>query len=175
MPNAKSSSSEFADPALDAAFCESYRLLVSWCRRHVWRGLGDAEEFVHQAYLRSRNCWSSDRRSAEHTQAYFFRSLRWVVADAARKRVREQLGLEHYPRSRAGAAAPIRDLVARESLERDLTIAERTVCLGLMAGRSEVQLVRELRISRGALAVRASRARQKLLHSLNVGKRKPRQ
>ena len=171
MPYSKSSSSEFADPAMDNLFCLSYSRLVSWCHRHVDRGLGDAEEFVHQAYLRSRNCWSSALRSPDHAEAYFFRSLRWVVADAARKRIRERIGLARAPRSGANATAPIRELIARESLERDLTHAERTVCLGLLAGRSESQLVRELRITRGALAVRASRARQTLLRSLELGTR----
>ena len=108
MPYSKSSSSEFADPAMDNSFCLSYSRLVSWCHRHVDRSLGD---------------------------------------DIA-KMEREM-----------------------ESLERDLTHAERTVCLGLLAGRSEAQLVGELRITRGALAVRASRARQTLLRTLELGTR----
>ena len=162
-------SRQIGDSALDAAFGRSYGRLVSWCRRHVWRGLGEPEEFVHQAYLRSRRHWAEERRSTGREEAYFFKALRWVVADALRQRHRQRQGLADYRGTGTGAgASPVRELIAREAMDSVLTAREREVCAGLIRGRSTRQLCDELAVSPAALAVRACRARQKLSRFLGL-------
>lgn len=152
----------------DRLFCGTYERLVNWCRRVAWRGLGDAEDFVHDAYLRSRRSWVASKRSTQRAEAFLFRSLRWVIADAIRHR-RTQVPVEGI--DRASTANPVREALAREALPSALTAIESELCRGLMLGRTKQQLCRDLTISPGALAVRLTRARQKLeryLDSRNV-------
>jgi DNA-directed RNA polymerase specialized sigma24 family protein len=154
---------------MDAAFGRSYTRLISWCRRHVRRNLGDPEDFVHQAYLRSRRRWATARRSQHREEAYFFRALRWVVTDAMRKRARRREGMAAYqPAAPASAAGPVGELIAREAVDAALTPGERAVCSGLLAGRSRRQLCDALAVTPAALAVRACRARRKLREFLGA-------
>lgn len=144
----------------DRLFCRTYERLVNWCRQVAWRGLGDAEDFVHDAYLRSRRNWIASKRSTHRAEAFLFRSLRWVIADAIRRR-RTQVPVEGI--DRANTSNSLREALAREALLSAITAAELELCRGLMLGRTKKQLCRDLTISPGALAVRITRARQKLI------------
>jgi DNA-directed RNA polymerase specialized sigma24 family protein len=152
-------SSDFNAGEFDRLFCRTYERLVNWCRRAVWGGLGDAEDFVHDAYLRSRRRWIASQQSRDHAEAFLFRSLRWVIADAIRRRP-AQASMEGV--APASVSNPQREVLARDSLHSALSAVEGELCRGLMIGRTKQQLCQDFTISPGALAVRLTRARQKL-------------
>lgn len=148
---------------LDRLFLIHYERLVRVSRRKA-RGLGDAEEFVHEAYLRSRRRWSAARRSQVCPESYLFRSLNWVIADTRRRSRATSSCVE------CATPAPTPDQIAviRDSFENGLAPAERHLFNHLMAGRSIKGMCRELRITPGALAVRIHRARRKLMRLLEA-------
>jgi DNA-directed RNA polymerase specialized sigma24 family protein len=149
---------------LDHLFLLHYAGLVEFGRRKA-RGLGDAEDFVHEAYLRSRRRWSDVRRSSICPESYFYRSLKWVIADARRRSRKAITPVECM----AAAPTPEQLAIVRDSFESGLAPAERSLFTSLMAGRSAKGICRELRISSGALAVRICRARRKLVRLLDPG------
>jgi DNA-directed RNA polymerase specialized sigma24 family protein len=155
-------------PLMDPIFERLYPALLAWCRRHVRREFGEPEDFVHQAYLRCRQRWSPARKSVAYEAAYFYRALRWVVADVIRRELRrcgpalaDSLACPCIPDS------PLRELIAREALDR-LPRRQRAVCLGLLQGKREDQLCAELRVSAPVLAVYLWRARRRLRQTLGL-------
>lgn len=153
-------SSDFNAREFDRFFCGAYERLVIWCRRLVRRSLGDAEDFVHEAYLRSRRRWLAARQSRDHAEAFLFRSLRWAVADAIRSR-RPQASFDVT--AVKSPSNPQHEVLAKDSLRSVLSPAESELCRGLMSGRTKGTLCQEMGLSPGALAVRLTRARQKLV------------
>jgi len=154
---------------MDTFFAGSYADLLAWCRRHVRPELGDPEDFVHQAYLRCRQRWSPTHRSAQHGSAYYYRALRWVVADVIRRQQR-------HPGTTAPAEllplpgtteVPVRELIAREALEI-LTEKERAICSGFLQGRPEKQIRSELKLSAQTLSVHVCRAQRKMRRFLET-------
>jgi RNA polymerase sigma factor (sigma-70 family) len=147
---------------LETDFIRYYDGMVSWCRKRVRPHLGDPEEFVHRAYLRCRRRWSQPRRSPEHVAAYFYRALRWVVIDELRRNLRRRVRqLEREAETSSATASPIDSLSIQEAIDQ-LTARERAICRGFLAGKTEADLERELRLSPGAVAVHACRAQAKL-------------
>lgn len=155
---------------MDTFFEGNYADLLSWCRRHVRPQLGDPEDFVHLAYLRCRQHWSSAQRSVHHGPAYFYRALRWVVADVIRgqqRQPRTTVRMETVP-LHAIADIPIRELMARETMDV-LTEKERAICLGFLQGRPEKQIRSDLKLSARTLAVHVCRAQSKMRRYLESG------
>lgn len=155
-------SSDFPAPELDRLFLRNYDRLLAFSRKNC-RRLGDAEEFVHEAYLRSRRRWSAVRTSEARPEAYLFRALRWALADALRRKRRETVldptELETRLRSRAEAAF---------AFDTEIATADRDLFRSMLAGRTKDELCRELHVSPGALAVRIHRAKKKLEAMLGV-------
>jgi len=155
-------SSAFAPAELDRLFLTNYDRLLAFSRKNC-RRLGDAEEFVHEAYLRSRRGWREEQHSRDRPEAYFFRSLRWALADALRRKARETvldpaaLDLRLVSRTEAAAA-----------FDADLSPADQDLFRNLIAGRTKDEMCRELHVSPGALAVRISRAKKKLESRLGI-------
>jgi RNA polymerase sigma factor (sigma-70 family) len=162
-------SKKWEESAVDPIFERNYPFLLAWCRRHARRDLGDPEDFVHQAYLLCRRRWRRSRQSAGHEAAYFYRAVRWVVADASRRAQRRQrLGERVRPQPvQSVADVPVRELIAQEALAR-LTGKQRDVCLGLLGGQREPQLRSALRLTPATLAVHLCRARRKLRQHLGL-------
>jgi RNA polymerase sigma factor (sigma-70 family) len=151
-----------ATTLFDGLFTRTYSDLLRWCRRHVHRSLGDPEDFVHQAYLRCRRCWSPQRQSLGHARAYFYRALHWVVADE----VRRGTGPRRFHRLTEDARArtkesPVHALAAGEALSV-LSPTERAVCSGFLKGQTAQQVQTDLQLSEAALAVHLCRARRKM-------------
>jgi len=164
---------------LNEVFNRHYQDLVAWCRGHVQHELGDPEEFVHTAYLRCRQCWSPQRKSARNEAAYLYRALRWVVVDALRRHGRQKCRTWVLPAPNTGTRwMVLHTLIAREAVS-SLKGRQLQVCLALLAGKSDDQIRNELDLSRRALAVYICRARANLCRTLGVagrrrGWRKPR-
>lgn len=149
-------SSVFASPELDRLFLQSYDRLLAFSRKNG-RNLGDAEDFVHEAYLRSRRAWSGERASNDRPEAYFFRALRWALADARRRKARVSV---HDP-----AEMDVRVRASgTDGFASDLSLSpeDHDLFRSLMSGRTKDELCRELQVSPGALAVRICRAKKKL-------------
>ena len=155
-------SSDFPAPELDRLFLCNYDRLLAFSRKNC-RRLGDAEDFVHEAYLRSRRRWNAVRTSEARPEAYLFRALRWALADALRRQRRvsvldpAELETRLRPRGEDHTACDV-----------SLPPEDRALFRSLMAGRTKDELCRELHVSPGALAVRICRAKKKLEACLGV-------
>lgn len=154
--------------SLNDLFCRYYPALIRCCRKHLRGTLEDAEDVVHSAYLRCRRHWSADRCSAAHAATYFYRALRWEMADSARR--------QHRRRTRQSAPAGrqpdppgilLRHLVVREALAT-LRGRQLAICLAYMAGKNREAICRELRLTPGALAVATCRAKAHLRAVLDL-------
>lgn len=144
----------------DAVFSEQYAGLVSRTDRILPPGLGDAEEFVHQAYLRCRQSWSSDASSSYDRGAYFIRSIRWLVTDALRRRRRETELLRIAAPTRPQSAA--KDFSRAEVGDALEAMPRRQRELGnaLLAGKTAEEIERQFGLSNAARAVGMSRLRK---------------
>jgi len=156
--------------SLNEVFERHYVAMIAWCRGHVQRRIGEPEEFVHLAYLRCHQRWSPSHQSSYNEASYLFRALRWVVLDACRKHVRE-MSRQHLPGRPDGSAQEIvlRNVVAQEAFGL-LRGKQLQVCQGVMAGKDEEQICRELKLSRGAYAVHLCRAHARLREYLDLHK-----
>jgi RNA polymerase sigma factor (sigma-70 family) len=155
-------SSVFPAPELDRLFLRNYDRLLAFSRKNC-RRLGDAEDFVHEAYLRSRRRWNAVRISEARPEAYLFRALRWALADALRRKRRETVldpaELETQLRARSEGTTTI---------DAEIPPEDRNLFRSLLAGRTKDEMCRELHVSPGALAVRICRAKKKLEACLGV-------
>ncbi|MCA9124137.1 MAG: sigma-70 family RNA polymerase sigma factor [Planctomycetaceae bacterium] len=150
------------DAAFDAAFEHSYAHLVAYSRSHAGQ-LGDAEDFVHLAYLKCRKAWRRDRVSQQVGIAFFCRAIRWIIFDVARTRMRRDVRERLYrPRSNSERRSSQLDRLAAADAIQALKGRSRDVCIAILAGKDYVTIRRELGISEGALAVSISRARSEL-------------
>lgn len=155
---------------LDEVFQRHYDELLVWSRRHIPRNLGEPEDFVHATYLRCRKHWAKGRGVAEREAAYFYRALRWVATDAWRRdrRAKSCMGMAVSPRGEDRTGEPLGRLVFEEALG-SLKGRQRQVCHHRLAGKSDTEICRELRLSRGALAVYVHRAKAAICDFLEIG------
>ena len=153
----------------DRVFAEQYAGLVARTYRLLPPGVGEAEEFVHLAYVRCRSSWSTDRNSSHDQGAYFLRSIRWLVVDALRRRRREQEILRNAAEIRPHAASA--DFTRTDALDELQALPRRQRQLGkaLLAGQTAKQIERRLGLSKAACAVGVSRLRKawvkRLIHT----------
>lgn len=144
----------------DRVFTEQYDRLVARTHRLLPRGLGDAEEYVHLAYVRCRSTWSTHRNSSHDQAAYFLRSIRWLVVDALRRRRRESALLHGAAETRPRTTSA--DFARTDALDELQCLPRRQRQLGkaLLAGKSAEQIERRFGLSKAARAVGVSRLRQ---------------
>lgn len=158
---------------LDRVFTTYYDALVDWCAHRIPSYLGAPEEFVHQTYLRCRTSWRSEKRSNRNEAAFLFRCLRWVVTDSIRsyhrRKTREHDVVQRPPNDERFNL--LRKLIAREALNV-LCGMPRLVCVEILSGKSQEQILADLQISKGALATNLSRAKVALLTFLEVGRQR---
>lgn len=96
---------------MDELFGRAYADLVTWCRRHVARRLGEPEDLVHQAYCRCRPLWSAARRSSGRESGGAAPAGRRGGHDSRRRlRVRDET---RRPRRARRAARPLLRLPPR--------------------------------------------------------------
>lgn len=146
--------------SFDHVFFAQYDNLVARAGRMLPHGLGDAEDYVHLAYLRCRASWSSEQCSSRNQGAYFLRSIRWLVLDALRRRRREAALMEQAAAIRPQTAAT--DFSPAVALEAFKAMSRRQRELGeaLLAGKTAAEIEQQLGISKAAYAVGLSRLRK---------------
>jgi RNA polymerase sigma factor (sigma-70 family) len=152
--------------AMNPLFQRYYADLLKWCRRHCPRAWGEPEDFVHDAYLRCRRNWRAENATAREA-AYFYRALRWVVADAVRKSRRRHAGDAQLAAVAAGPSFTTAAPAMQEALQL-LTPREQAICAGRLRGESEQETCARLGLSRIAHATHLSRARHKLCDNFGV-------
>lgn len=153
----------------DQEFVRCYYPLVEYTRRRLPPGLGDAEDFVQQAYLRCRNGWSPCRASSYSAMSYFQQSIHWSLIDAVRRRCRDDDRRRQYARTSPASSSPAATItLVAEAL---FSLSPRLRLLGqlLMAGKSTSEIALELNISKTAYTVSHCRLRRALSSWMRAG------
>lgn len=148
---------------LNSVFMSHYRNLVEYCRRRATGGWADPEEIVHLAYLKCCRSWSAGHRSQVNEAAFFYRAIRWTIADVSRAGARRARHESASSRCQTQTHDP--ELAAREAVSL-LPGRQRLVCEAVLAGKSRQQICAEFEMTPVALAVHLHRAKTRLMRLL---------
>lgn len=146
----------------DQLFLRYYDLLIATTRRRLPPGLGEAEDFVHLAYLRCRKNWSAERQSLRSSIAYFARAVRWSLIDAVRRAQRHCRNHREYARVAPQWSIPQTARLQLGEALKTLSSRQRDLGLALIAGKTTTEIQAELNLSKSACAVGICRLRRSI-------------
>lgn len=148
-------------------FCEYYPSLVQFCRLRLSKQAHEAEDIVHNAFLRCLRSWKASSVSGHSPAAYFYRAVRSEIIDHARSERRRKTREANAANGRR-SICPWERLLQEEALGA-LPARMRSLCTALSTQTNIEGISRELGLSTGALQVHKSRTLARLRANLRGG------